>query len=41
MTFLKTAALTAMLGITATTGMAQEVTLRFQHFVSPNSANPK
>jgi TRAP-type C4-dicarboxylate transport system substrate-binding protein len=41
MTFLKTAALTAMLGITATTGIAQEVTLRFQHFVSPNSANPK
>ena len=41
MTFLKTAALAAMLGITATTGIAQEVTLRFQHFVSPNSANPK
>lgn len=41
MTFLKTAALTAMLGITATTGFAQDVTLRFQHFVSPNSANPK
>lgn len=41
MTFLKTAALTAILGITATTGIAQEVTLRFQHFVSPNSANPK
>ncbi|MCK0151442.1 TRAP transporter substrate-binding protein [Marivita sp. S6314] len=41
MTFLKTAAVTAMLGLTATTGIAQDVTLRFQHFVSPNSANPK
>ncbi|WP_299787352.1 TRAP transporter substrate-binding protein [uncultured Marivita sp.] len=41
MSFFKTAALTAMLGLTATTGIAQEVTLRFQHFVSPNSANPK
>lgn len=41
MTFLKTAALAAILGITATTGIAQEVTLRFQHFVSPESANPK
>ena len=27
--------------MTATAGYAQEVTLRFQHFVSPNSANPK
>jgi len=41
MTFLKTAALAAALGLTATSGIAQEVTLRFQHFVSPNSANPK
>ncbi|MDP4990382.1 MAG: C4-dicarboxylate ABC transporter, partial [Marivita lacus] len=41
MTLLKTAALAALLGLTATTGIAQEVTLRFQHFVSPNSANPK
>ena len=40
MRFFKTAALTAMLGLAATTGVAQEVTLRFQHFVSPNSANP-
>ena len=41
MTFLKTAALSTLLGLTATAGLAQEVTLRFQHFVSPNSANPK
>jgi TRAP-type C4-dicarboxylate transport system substrate-binding protein len=41
MTLLKSAALAAVLGITATAGLAQEVTLRFQHFVSPNSANPK
>lgn len=41
MKLLKTAALTAILGLTATTGVAQDVTLRFQHFVSPNSANPK
>ena len=41
MTFLKTAALAVTLGLTATTSIAQEVTLRFQHFVSPNSANPK
>ncbi len=38
---LKSAALAALLGLTATTGIAQEVTLRFQHFVSPKSANPK
>ena len=38
---LKTTALAAVLGMTATSGLAQEVTLRFQHFVSPNSANPK
>jgi TRAP-type C4-dicarboxylate transport system substrate-binding protein len=37
----KSAALAALLGLTATTGIAQEVTLRFQHFVSPKSANPK
>lgn len=30
----------AILGITATSAFAQEVTLRFQHFVSPKSANP-
>ncbi|SPF77525.1 TRAP transporter substrate-binding protein [Pseudoprimorskyibacter insulae] len=41
MTFLKSAALAAVLGMTATAGFAQDVTLRFQHFVSPNSANPK
>jgi len=33
MGFFKTAAFTAMLGMTATAGIAQEVTLRFQHFV--------
>ena len=38
---IKSAALAALLGLTATQGFAQEVTLRFQHFVSPNSANPK
>ncbi len=31
---------TAVLATTATTAFAQEVTLRFQHFVSPRSANP-
>lgn len=36
----KSAALAALLGLTATAGLAQEVTLRFQHFVSPKSANP-
>ena len=41
MTFLKSAALAALLGLTATVASAQEVTLRFQHFVSPKSANPK
>ena len=35
------AALAATLALTATGAFAQEVTLRFQHFVSPNSANPK
>ncbi|WP_208347648.1 TRAP transporter substrate-binding protein [Pseudaestuariivita rosea] len=38
---LKSAALAAGLGILATTTYAQDITLRFQHFVSPNSANPK
>jgi TRAP-type C4-dicarboxylate transport system substrate-binding protein len=37
----KSAALAALLGLTATASLAQDVTLRFQHFVSPNSANPK
>ena len=41
MTLFKSAALAALLGMTATAALAQEVTLRFQHFVSPNSANPK
>lgn len=36
----KSAALAALLGLSATAGLAQEVTLRFQHFVSPKSANP-
>ena len=40
MQFLKSAALAATIGLTATTATAQEVTLRFQHFVSPASANP-
>lgn len=37
---LKTAALTATLATTASVALAQDVTLRFQHFVSPLSANP-
>jgi TRAP-type C4-dicarboxylate transport system substrate-binding protein len=41
MTFLKSVALAALLGAAATAATAQEVTLRFQHFVSPKSANPK
>ena len=41
MTLVKSAALAALLGLTPTASLAQEVTLRFQHFVSPNSANPK
>ena len=41
MHMIKSAALAALLGLTATASIAQEVTLRFQHFVSPNSANPK
>ena len=40
MHILKLAALAAALGLSATTAFAQEVTLRFQHFVSPASANP-
>ncbi|WP_413785258.1 TRAP transporter substrate-binding protein [Cognatiyoonia sp. IB215446] len=40
MQFVKSAALLAVLGLPATTLSAQEVTLRFQHFVSPASANP-
>lgn len=37
---IQSAALAALLGLTATASFAQEVTLRFQHFVSPKSANP-
>ncbi|MEM8582032.1 MAG: TRAP transporter substrate-binding protein [Pseudomonadota bacterium] len=41
MTFpFKTTALAAVLSIAALPALAQEVTLRFQHFVSPLSANP-
>ena len=40
MHILKPAALTVALGLSATSAFAQEVTLRFQHFVSPASANP-
>ena len=40
MQFMKSAALAATLGLSATSLTAQEVTLRFQHFVSPASANP-
>ncbi|WP_420861494.1 TRAP transporter substrate-binding protein [Algirhabdus cladophorae] len=36
----KSAALAALMGLFATASMAQEVTLKFQHFVSPKSANP-
>ncbi|MFW2541122.1 TRAP transporter substrate-binding protein [Primorskyibacter sp. 2E107] len=38
---IRTAAFALMAGLMAPAAMAQEVTLRFQHFVSPNSANPK
>ena len=46
MSFLKTiaasaVAFTASLATFSVTAQAQEVTLRFQHFVSPQSANPK
>ncbi|NNK77995.1 MAG: TRAP transporter substrate-binding protein [Litoreibacter sp.] len=40
MTFLKTATLALLTFAGASSAMAQEVTLRFQHFVSPKSANP-
>ena len=36
----KHAALVAALTLSATSALAQEVTLRFQHFVNPASANP-
>jgi len=39
-TLVKSAALAALLAVPAATALAQEVTLRFQHFVSPASANP-
>ncbi len=38
---MKPAAIAALLGLTATASFAETYTLRFQHFVSPNSANPK
>jgi len=38
--FIKSAALAAAMGLTSTAAFAQDVTLRFQHFVSPKSANP-
>ncbi len=40
MQIFKHAAFVATLGLSATSATAQEVTLRFQHFVSPASANP-
>ncbi|WP_373456664.1 TRAP transporter substrate-binding protein [Loktanella sp. Alg231-35] len=40
MHILKSAAFAAVFGLSATSALAQEVTLRFQHFVSPASANP-
>lgn len=40
MQLMKSAALAAAIGLSATPILAQEVTLRFQHFVSPASANP-
>ncbi|MGJ8622102.1 MAG: TRAP transporter substrate-binding protein [Yoonia sp.] len=40
MQIFKNAAVVATLGLSATSAFAQEVTLRFQHFVSPASANP-
>ena len=39
-TLFKSAALAALLASTAAVAHAQDVTLRFQHFVSPASANP-
>jgi len=41
MTFFRIAALTALGALAAPTLWAEPITLRFQHFVSPNSANPK
>ena len=38
---IKSASLAAFLTIPAVSAGAQEVVLRFQHFVSPASANPK
>ncbi len=38
---MKSAGLAAILAAAATSALAQDVTLRFQHFVSPLSANPK
>ncbi|GFE64755.1 TRAP transporter substrate-binding protein [Litoreibacter roseus] len=40
MTFLKTLSIAALTTALAAPSIAQEVTLRFQHFVSPKSANP-
>jgi TRAP-type C4-dicarboxylate transport system substrate-binding protein len=40
MHLIKHAACAAAISMSATSGLAQEVTLRFQHFVSPASANP-
>ncbi len=40
MHILKPAAIAAAIGLSATSALAQEVTLRFQYFVSPASANP-
>ncbi len=40
MAFMKTTALAAAAAMSATMSFAQDVTLRFQHFVSPLSANP-
>ncbi len=40
MPLLKTLAVSAAVSVTSTIAGAQEITLRFQHFVSPASANP-
>jgi TRAP-type transport system periplasmic protein len=40
MPLLKTLAFSALVSVTSTIAGAQEITLRFQHFVSPASANP-
>lgn len=37
----RTSLMAATLSLIAGSALAQEMTLRFQHFVSPNSANPK